>query len=836
MSCRRSTFAYASPATANRAAPLRQPADYQGFAPRPLAVALQVFMVSTAAIAAGWAPCVAAQTRQTQSGEIGNSQDARRYDIPTGPLSATLTRFSSVSGAFIVGATEEAKSKTSPGVQGTYTVAQALRALLAGTGLEAVRQADGSYSLTPARTSPEGAATLPAVTVMGLAEPSSTTEGSGSYAANAVTMFGSAQSLKDIPSSVSVMTRQQMDDQNITTINDAMRYSTGVSSINYTGNNGAASAAYYNARGFPINVALDGQSIINGIQYRPQFDMAMYDRVEVFRGPSGLLNGQGDLGGSVNLVRKMPTDTFQIKSETSVGSWADYRQMIDVSGPLNKEGTLRGRVVGLAGTANSFLDAEHSREGMGYAALEYDLDPRTTVSISAGYQSAPIHQYDWGVGYDSDNNIVVGPRGRSQNFGPDWAYESNTIKEASASLKHRFDNGWSAEATILSRQYSTYSKYAFALTPSAGLDTADYSGQRQDATDDWLGLDAHASGPVTLLGRKNDVLLGVNYASLQYKGLYGSEDLGTFNIFSPDIPEPAMPYTSGQKQRLDQFSLYGHVNSHLTDSLSLVFGGKELFYRQQTKTTLPAEGDWNTNAKENGKFVPYGGLVYALTPQVSAYASYSKIFSVQTDTTYSGSAIQPFTAEQYEVGFKSGFLGNRLNATVAAFRINGDHLSVGDQLNPGYYVDSGAVRSQGLETEVSGSPLPNWNVITGYTLANTAYTSSPTNQGQSYNGETPKHLFKLWSTYRFTQGALQGFTVGGGMYFQSNIWRLAPQYHQGSYATFSAKVGYQFNSHLSADITVNNLFDKRYYDRAPYTLFAEYGTPRSVMLTVRASY
>jgi outer-membrane receptor for ferric coprogen and ferric-rhodotorulic acid len=121
-------------------------------------------------------------------------------------------------------------------------------------------------------------------------------------------------------------------------------------------------------------------------------------------------------------------------------------------------------------------------------------------------------------------------------------------------------------------------------------------------------------------------------------------------------------------------------------------------------------------------------------------------------------------------------------------------------------------------------------------LANTKYTSSPTVQGDSYSGETPRHLFKLWNTYRFTEGPLNKFSIGAGVYAQSDTWRLKPQYRQGGYAIYSAKVGYEFNSHVSADLTVNNLFDKKYYSRAPYLLFAEYGAPRSVMLTVRANY
>ncbi|MFT3803659.1 MAG: TonB-dependent siderophore receptor [Burkholderiaceae bacterium] len=783
------------------------------------------------AVAVGLAVAVAAA--HAQGSAAGTSGAPTSFNLVAQPLSQALGNWALQTGVQLIVQPALVAGKTAPAVSGTLTPQQALDRLLAGSGLTAVPE--GNAVVIKAAPASAGSTSLPEVVVRGAPELDATTEGGG-YAARAATMFGSARSLKDIPSSVSVLTRQQMDDQNIKTITEAMQYATGVSPVSYFGNGGASSTAYFNARGFPVNVALDGLSIVNGIQYQPQFDMAMYDRVEVFRGPSGLLSGQGDLGGSVNLVRKKPTEKFQLKSETSIGSWANYRQMIDVSGPLNKEGTLRGRVVGVAAKANSFLDGQHSREGMGYGVLEYDIDPQTTVSLSAGYQKAPAHRPDYGVGYDSAGNLITGPRRWSQNFAPDWNYASNTFKEANASVKHRFDNGWNAEATVMSRKFQTYNKYAFALTPVAGLNTADYAGQRQNLEYDWLGADAHISGPVTLWGRRHDVLVGVNHTSYHYQGSYGSQDLGSYDIFSPLIPEPDMPYSSGGKTRTDLSSLYGHVHSRLTDNLSLVLGGKEVFYRQQTKTTLPIEGDWSSDAKMNGKFVPYGGLIYALTPQVSAYASYTKIFSPQTGASYSGAAIQPFTGEQYEIGLKSGFLDDRLHATIAAFRINGNHLAVSDQLHPGYSVDSGAMRSEGWEAEVSGSLLPNWDLVAGYTLTNTRYTSSPTAQGQSYDGETPKHLLKLWNSYRFTQHALQGLTVGGGVYFQSATWRFKPQYRQGAYAIYSAKIGYRFSKNLEADLTVNNLFDKRYYSRAPYTLFAEYGAPRAAVLTLRTTF
>ncbi|MFT3720923.1 TonB-dependent siderophore receptor [Pseudorhodoferax sp.] len=790
----------------------------QNLRPAPLALAIALALGSAAVHAQGAA-----------------SPDAPvQIAIKAQPLAEALNDWARQTRLQLIARQELLAGKTAPAVSGVLTPSQALDRLLTGSGLAATREGD-AVVIQPAR--PAASTALPEVVVRSGAELNAATQGKG-YSARAVTMFGNTQSLKDIPSSVSVLTRQQMEDQNVNTIISAMLYSPGVASISYFGNNSGSSGStgYYNARGFPVTVSLDGFSALNGIQWRPQFDMAMYDRVEVFRGPSGLLNGQGAFGGTINLVRKRPTDAFQLQSETSVGSWASLRQMIDVSGPINQDGSLRGRIVGLAGRANSYIDGQYSRTSMAYGTLEYDIDAQTTVSLSAGQQKDPNHRPDYGVGYDSADNIVIGPRGWSQNFGPDWNYASNTTKEVSASLRHRFGDDWNAEATLVSRQVPMYSKYAFSNNPAAGTYMATYQGQEQDIKDDWLGMDARVSGTADVLGRNTEVLLGVNRSVYSEKYIGSNVSMGTYNIFSPDIPELDAPFTSGTKTKVTQSSLYGHVNAHLTEQFSLVLGGRYLFFKQRSQTLLPTLGDWSTKARENGKFVPYGGLVFALTPEVSAYASYSKAFSAQTNTTYSGEAIQPFTGEQYEAGLKSSALDGRLNASIAAFRIKGSDLAVADQLHPGFSIASGAMRSQGWEAEVSGSPVPEWNLSASYTRADTKYTASPTSQGQSYNGETPRHMVKLWNTYRFTQGALQRFMVGAGLYFQSNTWRLRPQYHQGSYALYSAKIGYRFNEHLEADLSVNNLFDKRYYSRAPYLLFAEYGAPRNAALTLRAKF
>ncbi|GAI40220.1 unnamed protein product, partial [marine sediment metagenome] len=238
------------------------------------------------------------------------------------------------------------------GLRGTYTVAEALAKLLSGQQLEAVSGPSGGYRLRKrsapsAALAPAGGPMLAEVKVTASGPGDGITEGSGSYTSDAsstATRLGI--SLRETPQSVSVMTRQQMDDQGLNALTDVIAQTPGIT-LNQGGNLGSDSSSVY-ARGFAVeNFQIDGVLQLNsGFSGLFQTsDMAIYDRVEVVRGATGLMNGIGSPGATINLVRKRPTRDFQASASVEGGSW-DYRRFgVDVSSPFNEAGTVRGRVV-----------------------------------------------------------------------------------------------------------------------------------------------------------------------------------------------------------------------------------------------------------------------------------------------------------------------------------------------------------------------------------------------------------------------------------------------------------------------------------------------------------
>ncbi len=218
------------------------------------------------------------------------------------------------------------------------------------------------------------ASTLRGITVWGQAA----TEDTRSYTAQETTVASKLPvALKDIPQSVSVITRQRIEDQNLTTLEDALQQVTG---LTVTPN--GTDTSQYRSRGYSLNSAIDGVPVYSGLSGSEQFDLGIYDRVEVLRGPTALLNGSGDPGGTVNVVTKKPRDRFAVNGALSAGSWDNYRSELDVTGPLNDSGTLRGRAVGIWQDRDFFYDKTHQEKKVFYGVVEYDLTPDTTLSLT----------------------------------------------------------------------------------------------------------------------------------------------------------------------------------------------------------------------------------------------------------------------------------------------------------------------------------------------------------------------------------------------------------------------------------------------------------------------
>lgn len=810
--------------------------------------------IALAALIVAGATTPQSASAQAEAARVPQQQAVvQRFDIPAGPLEGVLNRLGREAGVLIGFGSAVTEGLRSHGVSGSLTVPDALSRALAGTGLGAVRSAGGGYALSAlpasaARPADEsGAATLAAVTVSAQAVRDAATEGSGSYGAGNVTVGKTVQSLREIPQSVSVVTRQRMDDQNLTTVEEALKAATDVTAVSQ----GEGTAVFY-SRGYTMNAQYDGvpagRQIINGYK---QLDTAVYDRIEVLRGPAGLLQGSGEPGGTVNLVRKGPLDQFQISGAVSAGSWHNYRSEVDITGPLNASGTLRGRAVLAAEDREFHYDAARNRQQLAYGTLDWDLTPDTTLSLTATRQHSALTGRSAGLPTFADGSFLAVPR--STSIGADWQRWVYPVNEYAAELTQRFANDWKAKVSVRQRKTNFESAY---LATTAAVDpatlTTDFSGRKTDWPVRNQDIDLNFSGPFELFGRRHELVFGFNRSKVDIQGGYAWSYFSGRDVFDPGIPSSAL--AEGKPtfaERETQSGFYGAARLKVAEPVTLVLGGRVSRFLIDSRSI--SDSVWSDYSEARNEFTPYGGLVWDIDKRWSAYVSYADIFVPQGDKDYSGRRLEPRIGWQTEAGLKAELMENKLQASLAVFRVRDKNRSaadpdpshVCDTWNGACYVAAGLVQSQGVEAELNGKLAPHWNVSTGYTYNSTKYLKdgNADNVGQPLLTFVPKHIFKLWTHYSFQPrdlgGALQGWSVGGGVTAHSRMYVRsgAATIRQGGYATVDLQLGYRINKNLSATLSLNNLFDRNYYESLGTPAVGNYyGAPRNAMLTVRATY
>src|SRR5690606_2107663 len=275
----------------------------------------------------------------------------------------------------------------------------------------------------------------------------STTEGTQSYTTGASSSAtGLTMSLRETPQSVTVMTRARMDDQALDDISEVLDQTVGVT-FNGTSAVGSDGVKFY-ARGFQIkNFQIDGSPrppAIYGFS-ETTTDLVIYDRVEIVRGATGLMNGAGSPSATINLVRKRPTAAPKVSVSAQAGSHDHYRLEADAGGPLTASGNVRGRVVVAYQDSDSHIDRMNIEKQVFYGILDIDLTPKTLLSVGAEYQDftnsgaprggLPLFYTD---GRETDFS-------RSTNGGSRWSDFNHQTTRLFAALEHHFDSGWSVK-------------------------------------------------------------------------------------------------------------------------------------------------------------------------------------------------------------------------------------------------------------------------------------------------------------------------------------------------------------------------------------------------------
>ncbi|MGX9523553.1 TonB-dependent siderophore receptor [Alcaligenes nematophilus] len=775
--------------------------------------------------------------------------------IPAQPLSEALLKLAEQTQLQVFFSPSLVQGLSTTPIQGRMRPEDALRSLLQGSGLE-YRRENNTITLSRPNTD---ATMLDPVRVVGRRLP--VTEGSQTYASHGATTTATKlnMTLRETPQTVSVMTRQRIEDQSLDNIGSVLQQAPGIS-IQHIGSD---RYTIY-SRGYAIdNYQLDGLSTLSDIvsQNIPQglADMAIYDRVEVLRGASGLLTGAGDPSGVVNMVRKRPTADFQGHAEVSYGSWDQMRAQVDLGGPINENGSLRGRLVGAHQEGNSYMDYFTTKKDVVYGILEADITDTTLVTLGMDYQkndprgsSGSGFPLFYDTGEQTDFDI-------STNAGARW--NTNTLESHNTFVKldQQLGADWSLAMSLNYLKARRSGKSADASWGYPNRETGDgvqlYGGV-SDATQYQTSFDIHAKGPFHLFGQDHELIVGFN--SSRYKNRHDTMDddiEGTSINLHDWNNNPALPNTTGEKLfdydlTVKQYGGYSALRLKPSDKLAVILGGRLSNYRYSLSQSYPDPGMQRFNSlktmHEDNVFTPYAGIVYDLNEEHSIYASYTSIFKPQSYRDRSGNFLDPRKGNNYEIGLKSEMLDGRVNSSIALYEIRQDNLAVADSgfIVPGtereaaYTAVKGA-KTQGLDMEVTGELLDGWNMAFSYT-----YSQTKDAQGERIKTLVPRHMAKLWTTYRLP-GSWNRLTIGGGVNWQSQIhftatpWDLGKTVtgEQSSYAVVNLMGRYDFSKQLTATLNVNNLFNRKYLSALDQTFYTGYyGAPRNAMLNLRYSF
>ncbi|KJH70627.1 TonB-dependent siderophore receptor [Aliterella atlantica] len=639
-------------------------------------------------------------------------------------------------------------------------------------------------------------------------------------APNASTATRTDTPVRDIPGSIQVIPRQILEDQKTTRIQEALE---NISGVRKEGNYGGTDAGGFNIRGF----AQEG-NFRNGLadnDFYSSVDPANIDRIEVLKGPASVLFGQSEPGGIVNVVTKQPLGTPYYSAEVNVGNYAFYRSSLDISGPLEDDGSLLYRLNAAYQNSGSFRDYNFTERVFVAPVFTLDISDRTSLTVDLEYQNNN-YLFDRGLPSLGDRPAPI-PISRLVGL-PDSVYDDSTFR-VGYRLEHQFSENWQ-----LRNGFSLVSAESAGNYATGGNELVDdqfapiYIG-RDDFTREIYTLQTEVVGRFNTGSIVHQPLIGVELRrNIWAYNLYDVPDPILLDIFNPDydvdLPDIPDEKTSSYTTRRDTLGIYLQDQIAFTDNLKVLVGGRfDAFYRRD---------NFGTPEEENlSAFSPRVGIVYQPIQPISLYASYTQSF--QPDRFLDRSAVtnepfKPTEGTQYEVGIKAD-ISDRLSATLAAYEITKTNVITADPIDPDLSIQVGEQRSRGVELDVGGEIQPGWNIIASYTYTDAITSEDNTIAVGNRLINVPEHAASLWTTYEIQTGDLEGLGFGLGLYYVGDRFAdldntsVLPSYFRTDSAIYYKRDNWR------VALNFRNLFNQTYYETAQTRNIIYPGAPFTVI-------
>jgi iron complex outermembrane receptor protein len=796
-------------------------------------------------------PLLAAVAPHTFAADASH-QSAHRYSIPAGPLSAVLSRFASDSGILLSTPARVTQGKQSPGLQGDYDVGGGLQKILQGSGLNAVQDAQGTWSLVPAGSDQSASTELgPLYIESSLGNALGSVEGYNASHSSVATKTSKA--LAKTTQSVSVVTRQQMDEQGSRTVAEAVRYTPGVVSNLYGSTHRYDYLALRGINdGSVDNVIIDGLKSMGdpGSYTTLSIDPYFLERIDILKGPSSVLYGRSNPGGLASLTTKRPEYERSGQLDVSYGSHDMKTTGFDFTGPLSD--TMAYRVVGLAKDGNTQIDGVEETRYTLMPSLTMDLDDDTTLNLHAYLQHDPNGGWHGSLPASGTLHQRNGYRLPASFFEGDKHIEhfNRTQQMVGYELEHRFNEVWSARQNFryLDAKVDNHQVWQSGYTSATSNDLyRGYSGG-QEHLHSWI-LDNMLQAKFDTGPFAHTVVAGLDYQYMKNRVDYTYD----YSSVTPlDVTAPvydgndlsSLATSSDALRRQKQAGLYlqdlvevGHWNFSA--------GLRQDWYDVSIDDYYAQSKDANVGNKLSGHL----GALYTFDNGIAPYGSYSTSFNPTSNYSSSAQILKPTTGEQWELGVKYQPPGTDDLYTVAVYDMTMDNLFAkeNDLSTSSFYKGVGQIKSKGLELEARTNVTPNLRVIGSYTWNDVEYSKSyfvynsagslvDANGNTPY--QTPGHLASGWADYHFDDSTLLGgFNVGAGVRYVGSSWgNDAHDFKVPSYTLYDASVSYDLSrvglKGTSVKVNANNLTNE-YYVASCYSANACYvGEKRNVTATV----
>jgi len=659
-------------------------------------------------------------------------------------------------------------------------------------------------------------------------------EDTGYFVPNASVGTRTDTQLRDIPQSIQVIPQQVIKDQQITRLSEALR---NIPGAEIGGVSSRTTLDSVNIRGF--NTGFNNASFLrNGIQ-DPRlayggFNPATIERIEILRGPASVLFGNLEPGGAINLVTKQPLNEPFYAIEASVGSFDFYRGAIDLSGPLNENGTVLYRFNAAAQTSDSFIDFLFDRRYVIAPTLAINFSENTSLNIWGEYSKIE-NSFDLGV--PAVGSVLANPLGsipRNRNLTDPNNFNVDETYRVGFDLQHKFNDDWQIRSAFLASFFTENRDFVFtrALLPDNRTLTRGFSrgfnGEDPVYDDDLYNLDTYVTGNFSTGSIQHKLTAGIN---LNWRNSFvGSEGAAAepIDIFNPVYSSPISPFSRDFGVESDSRIVGIYIQDQMTllDNLKFLLGGRFDFAHQSQRDILS-----NTETENNyQEFSPRLGIVYQPIQPISLYASYSRSFSLP-DASFSELTLQPEFGTQYEVGVKAE-LNQRLSANLALYNLTRSNLPTTDPDNPLRTIQVGKQRSRGIEFDISGEVMPGWNIVAGYALTDAKIIEDNNFPVGNRLNNVSRNSWNVWTTYELQSGDLQGLGFGLGLFYVDNRQGdLANSFELPSYFRTDAAIFYN-RDNWRLSINIKNLFDVDYFESASSRNRVFVGDPFTVQGTI----